>query len=465
MLVGIGCIAVFILMAFLMSTRRLTALLALPLMALALAIIGGVPGRDILNEVLAKGAVKLNATYTTTMFGAMLAELLNRLGIAKSLIRWVAEFAGEEPYILGIVIVLVTAVLFSTLGGLGAVIMVGTIILPVLLSIGISQATAGALFLFGINLGGMFNIANWQLYMDVLSIPRAQIISFVLPFGIIITCLIAAFLALELKQMKNIGYALVSIALTIIGFMFLQSGLQGDAQAATHVSGSSVTISFLCLIALSVYAIYRHSTGADKNPGFVLLTPIVPLVFVLLLHWDFIPAFMAGIAFATLSTWKKDSLNTLNRSIIDGISSVIPAVVLMIGIGMLINAVRHPKVSAAIAPFLSQIVPTVAWQYVLVFSLVAPLSLYRGPLSLWGMGSGIVSLIQKATKLSSQGIMGMVMSVGQIQGICDPTNTHNIWIATYLATDTQALLRKTFPYAWIAVVAGLLLSIGLGYVR
>src|SRR5579883_1062078 len=124
MFVGIGCIAVFILMAFLMSTRRLTALLALPLMALALAIIGGVPGRDILNEVLAKGAVKLNATYTTTMFGAMLAELLNRLGIAKSLIRWVAEFAGEEPYVLGIVIVLVTAVLFSTLGGLGAVIMV-----------------------------------------------------------------------------------------------------------------------------------------------------------------------------------------------------------------------------------------------------------------------------------------------------------------------------------------------------
>lgn len=466
MLVGIGCIAVFILMAFLMSTRRLTALLALPLMAVALAVIGGVPGRDILEEVLAKGAVKLNATYTTTMFGAMLAELLNRLGIAKSLIRWVAEFAGEEPYVLGIVIVLVTALLFSTLGGLGAVIMVGTIILPVLLSIGISQVTAGALFLFGINLGGMFNIANWQLYMDVLGIPRDQIISFVLPFGIIVTCLIATFLALELKQAKNIGYAVAAICLTIIGFMLLQSGMQGQAQGAVaHVTGRSITISFLCLIALSIYAMYRQATGADKNPGFVLLTPIVPLVFVLLLHWDFIPAFMAGIAFATLSTWKKDSLNTLNRSIIDGITSVIPAVVLMIGIGMLINAVKHPKVSAAIAPFLSQIIPTVAWQYVLVFSLVAPLSLYRGPLSLWGMGSGIVSLIQKATKLSSQGIMGMVMSVGQVQGICDPTNTHNIWIATYLSTDTQTLLRKTFPYAWIAVVAGLTLSIGLGYVR
>jgi hypothetical protein len=101
---------------------------------------------------------------------------------------------------------------------------------------------------------------------------------------------------------------------------------------------------------------------------------------------------------------------------------------------------------------------------VLVFSLIAPLSLYRGPLSIWGMGSGIVSLIQKATTLSSQAIMGMLMSVGQIQGVCDPTNTQNIWIANYLGTDTQILLRKTIPYAWLAVVCGLLLVTYSGYV-
>jgi hypothetical protein len=465
MFVGIGCIAVFILMAILMSSRRLSALLALPLMAVALAIIGGVPSRDILDEVLAKGAIKLHATYTTAMFGAMLAELLNRLGIAKALIRWVAEFAGEDQYVLGMVIVFMTALLFSTLGSLGAVIMVGTVILPVLLSIGFPQATAGALFLFGISLGGMFNIANWQLYMDVLSIPGEQIVSFVLPFALIISCLIATFLALELRKTRNIIYAACTIALFLSFFMLLQGTMQTHAISSAHVSTRSITISFLCLMALSAYAIYRQRAGITNNPSFVLFTPIIPLVFVLLFHWDFIPAFMAGIAFATLGTWNKDSLNTLNRSIIDGISAVIPAVVLMIGIGMLINAVKHPKVAAAMAPFLSHIVPTVAWQYVLVFTLIAPFSLYRGPLSLWGMGSGIVSLIQKATTLSSKAIMGMVMSVGQIQGICDPTNTHNIWIATYLATDTQALLRKTFPYAWVAVVAGLTLSVGLGYVR
>src|SRR5262249_3146998 len=158
----------------------------------------------------------------------------------------------------------------------------------------------------------------------------------------------------------------------------------------------------------------------------------------------------------------RGSINALTRSIIDGVSAVIPAVVLMIGIGMLLAAVMHPSVAGAVAPLLTQIVPTHALLYVIVFTAIAPLSLYRGPLSLWGMGSGLVALVQKATALQSSAIMGMLMSVGQIQGVCDPTNTHNIWIATYLGTDTQVLLRRTIPYVWLGVFAGLCLAVTCG---
>jgi hypothetical protein len=70
----------------------------------------------------------------------------------------------------------------------------------------------------------------------------------------------------------------------------------------------------------------------------------------------------------------------------------------------------------------------------------------------------------KVTTLTSQAIMGMLMSVGQIQGVCDPTNTQNIWIATYLGVDTQAILRKTIGYAWLAVILGLSLSVAKGFV-
>jgi Na+/H+ antiporter NhaD/arsenite permease-like protein len=72
------------------------------------------------------------------MVGAVMAELINKHGIAKAMVRWVAEFAGDSPFLLGMLMTLVSALLFSSLGGLGAVIMIGTVVLPVMLSLGIS---------------------------------------------------------------------------------------------------------------------------------------------------------------------------------------------------------------------------------------------------------------------------------------------------------------------------------------
>ncbi len=449
-----------------MYSRRISALLALPIMAILIAVMAGIPGQDILTDVVSKGAVKLNATYTTTMFGAILAELLNKQGIAKSLIRWVAEFAGDNPFWLAVILTMVTALLFSTLGGLGAVIMVGTIVLPVMLSLGISNVTAGSLFLFGISTGGMFNIAGWQLYMDVLKLQQAQIISFVVPFSMIMSMIVIGFLLLELKSVKNLKYAAVCLGILGSAFFMLSSHGQTALVAPSKIiEPYSIMAAAMVIILLSWYAIERHRGHILDNPSFALVTPIIPLILVLFFNWDFIPAFMFGIAFCVLATWKRNSVNVLTRSIIDGITSVIPAVVLMIGIGMLINSVMHPAVTGSIKPILTAVIPTQPVPYVIVFTASAFLALYRGPLSLWGMGSGLVALIQTATTLSSSAIMSMLMSVGQIQGICDPTNTANIWIATYLNTDTQVLLRKTIPFAWIGVFLGLCLAVSLGFVR
>ncbi len=174
---------------------------------------------------------------------------------------------------------------------------------------------------------------------------------------------------------------------------------------------------------------------------------------------------MAGIVYAVLGSWRSDSVKILNQSIIEGVTTVVPVIVLMIGIGMLITAVQHPSFAQNITPLLQHCIPQSKLQYIIAFTILAPLALYRGPLSIWGMGSGLVSLLQKGMILSAPAIMGMLMSVGQIQGICDPTNTHNIWIASYLGTNTQALLRKTLPYAWLAVILGLTLACSLGYLN
>ena len=372
MTIAIACLTVFLVMALLMYARRLSALLALPIMALVIAVVAGIPGQDILAEVVNKGALKLHATYTTTMIGAMLAELVNKQGIARSLVRWVAEFSGDNPFGLSIMITLVTALLFSTLGGLGAVIMVGTIVLPVMLSLGISNITAGSLFLFGISLGGMFNIAGWQLYMDVLGArDQSVIIAFVVPFAMIVTLIIFSFLCFELGFRKNWKHIVVAgLFLLACGFSYLaffqkmpvparpdqvrtistpeaplaqpaistlpkdqtsldqpavkpppQCQASSDRQAAApsiRNTGSkqaaatgktadpaSITASAVILVVLLLVAVVRHVRKIEDNPGFALVSPAVPLFLVLACRWEFIPAFIAGILFCVLATWKE----------------------------------------------------------------------------------------------------------------------------------------------------------------
>lgn len=450
-----------------MYSRRISALLALPIMAVGIAAIGGIPPADILKDVINAGVLKLHSAYATTMIGAVLAELINKHGIAKSMVRWVAEFAGDSPFLLGLLMTLVTALLFSSLGGLGAVIMVGTVVLPVMLSLGIPAAVAGGLYLFGINLGGMFNLANWALYKDVLKLEQDQIVGFVVPFAGILSAVLIAFLTIELRRLSNLKFALGALLILGFGFagIFSRSSILGAAVAKTGPLPESFTGTGVLLGLLVLFAIYRQRHKLSDLPGIAFVTPAVPLLLVLAFQWDIISAFIVGITYGVLSTWRKDSVNVLTRSIIEGAQSVIPAVILMMGIGMLLCAVMHKAIAGALAPLFAASIPTHALWFVITFTVAAPLALYRGPLSLWGMGSGLVVLMKESSKLSGAAIMGMLMSVGQLQGVCDPTNTHNVWIATYLGTDTQVLLRKTMPYVWFAVVGGLILAVALGYVN
>lgn len=106
-------------------------------------------------------------------------------------------------------------------------------------------------------------------------------------------------------------------------------------------------------------------------------------------------------------------------------------------------------------PVLQAIKPDTAVAYILIFSLAAPLALYRGPLNVWGMGYGIAAILL-AGGMPAGAIMGILMAVGQIQGISDPTNTQNVWLANEMKIDVQKIMWNTLPYTWGAAVLGLL---------
>jgi hypothetical protein len=74
------------------------------------------------------------------------------------------------------------------------------------------------------------------------------------------------------------------------------------------------------------------------------------------------------------------------------------------------------------------------------------------------MGSGLAGILIATNTLSPKAIMAILMSVGCIQGVCDPTNTHNVWIANYLSVDVLTITKKLLPFIWVLVFFALTIA-------
>ncbi|MCS3917401.1 H+/gluconate symporter-like permease [Caldanaerobacter subterraneus subsp. tengcongensis MB4] len=416
---GILIILVFVFFAYLMVTQKMPALLALPSMAIVIAIIAGMPLNYIFSNIIGAGAVRLQGAMAAAIFGAILAQIINKTGISDNIVRTAAELGGDRPIAVALAITFAVALIFTSLGGLGSVIMVGTIVLPILMSVGIEPVIAASLLLMGLNLGGLFNVMNYAFYQSALNLDMATIKSFALAFGIIAAVVLLLFIFINVPKKKTVAAWAMS--------------------TETHEEKPRVS-------------------------WYALLTPIIPVL--LLFIWplifkdaegkpiqiDIISAMLIGILYGILTTKPREIKNLLTSSIIEGIKDVAPALGLMIGIGMLLLAVMDKTTAALISPIISKILPTSKIGYVLFFIILSPLALYRGPLNLWGLGSGVAALMISAGTLPPQAIMGALIATGNIQGVCDPTNTHNVWTAYFTNTDTTTILKKTLPYMLIVVL-------------
>jgi hypothetical protein len=96
--------------------------------------------------------------------------------------------------------------------------------------------------------------------------------------------------------------------------------------------------------------------------------------------------------------------------------------------------------------------------YIIFFSLLAPLALYRGPMNLFGLGSGIAALIIGLGTMQPQAVMGAFLSAERIQSCGDPTNTQNVWTANFCEVDVNTLTKRLLPYLWVVAILGVIIS-------
>ncbi|MEK4359959.1 citrate transporter [Paenibacillus sp. FSL M7-1455] len=417
---AIGILLVFLVFVGLMMARKLPTILALPCMAILFAVIAGVPWVSgnpdtvtIAKTVLAGGSMKLSGAIAGLVFGAWFGQILNKVGITKAIIRKAAELAGDKPVLIAILFFITASIIFSAAGGLGMVILVGTIVIPIMLTAGISQFVASIVVLLAVGVGSLFNVSNWAVYVDVLGLSVDKIANYTL---------------------------VVALPLIVISLIMIVFYVQKDGKGRKAWSMPAAT-----------------PGDNNKVPAFALISPLVPVILVFIFKIDIVPAVIVGAIVTLLLTWPKRPIHILSSALVEGIQDVAGAMALMIGIGILLSSVMSPQVSAVISPLIETVLPGSPLTYILFFTILSPLAIYRGPLNVWGLGSGIAALFVTAG-MSPVAAMLALRAVSNVQSVSDPTNSHNVWVADFTKSDINEILKKTLSWTMASVLISVIIG-------
>ena len=112
---------------------------------------------DAITKVYQSGPEGWGSVLVNVVFGAWFGRVLLETGIADALIRKTVELGGDKPIVISVLLSIVTTAIFSTLFGAGAVVAIGVIILPILMSLGIPKVLAVGSFMMSVGAGMYLN--------------------------------------------------------------------------------------------------------------------------------------------------------------------------------------------------------------------------------------------------------------------------------------------------------------------
>ncbi|MFE6961436.1 transporter [Streptomyces sp. NPDC057696] len=406
-----------------MLSRKLPTAFALVLLAVVIAFLAGAPltGKNsVFDTVLQEGAPALAATMIAILLGSWLGKLLEETGIAGTLVRKIVEFGGDRPVFVALGVLAVSALVGTVTGSAPAAMLAGLIGIPAMIAVGIPKVTAAGTILMGIAAGMPFELPVWQFFSTALDLPVDTVRGFML---------------------KLFPFALAAA----IAYVLVESRRRGVEHTWSLKSVQSKP---------SSRGGRRQRLG--DAPWYALLTPVVPLVLALGFDLAIIPSLLAGVLYALVTTTRPREMNRrLLRTLYGGFEVAAPPITLFVAIGILLAAVKLPGAVDALEPLVKAVSPHNAVLFVLVFTLLVPLCLYRGPLNVFGLGAGIAGVLIATGIYPAVAVLGMATSYNQVFGVADPTSTQTVWSAQYAGVSPQQVMVRTLPYVWAVALGGL----------
>ena len=274
--------------------------------------------------------------------------------------------------------------------------------------------------------------------------------------------------------MSGLG-AIVSLVITIAYIVINiprgeNAGSSGLALVKEFFVGLiSVPVSLVQMVGKLFTA--KNSTLIKKKqslPSAALISPILPLLIIAIINFTIgfgsveegkfepvgaaVLGFLIASFYAAILVRPSQAVNLFTGALVDGIKDIAGVLFLFMGIGMLVTATTQPAAVEILSPLMKSIMPSSFMGVIIFFTIFAPAALYRGPFNMYGMGSGIATILNSLNFLPSTALYGIFGGVGYIQTLADPTNSHNTWLAGYAGVDTNAVMKKILPYAWGACV-------------
>ena len=375
----------------------------------ALGVLGGsVDWKSINIAIFNDGPLGFGPTAINIIFGSWFGRILVETGIARTIIRKAVELGGDKPAITTILLAIVTSLIFTTAYGVGAVVAIGVIVFPILLSLGIPKPLASASFTMSVGCGLYFNSSLLNQAAGTMTMGKN---------------------VYDFAGWNRFAFVAFAIhMLSIILMVLIATAKKKKAWAATPVA---------------------NIEGNNVNL-LACLTPIIPVTISIAFGVSAILAIVIAVIWALAWTGYFKSWSNLGevlqKTFYDGVSDVGLVLGFLMFLQMFIKAAGADK--ALLAPIVSGIIPNNLFLIFLVFGLFSFMSLFRGPLTIWGAGAATFAIMAATGSFP----LSVLFPLFYIQcctittNVC-PTQSWNLWAIGYTKISTKDYMKQTLVYA------------------
>jgi hypothetical protein len=369
---------------------------------------------DVLTYVYADGpAGYAKSILVNVFFGAFFGRVLVDTGIASTLIRKVVELGGDKPRITMGLLCIVTAIIFMSMTGIGPVISIAVIVLPIMLSLGVPAPIAMFSFMGSIMAGIFGNIVNFKQYQTIYAgfNPAAENYTYNDYFQMGVICMV--------------------VALVVV---LIVANLSMSKKAAHAWAAKSFTVS-------------------DNAPAISWISVILPVLGVVVFQIPIILGFCLAGIYALITTGKlkgtySDICRLFAKLFTDGSIDVAPMIGFLLTLSMFNNAAAYaaPYFTAILGGF----VPRSAFVLALIFAILTPLGFFRGPLNLVGCGTAILAVVIAALPNAPVAFLYPLFAITTIAPQhLDITQSWVAWGFGYTKVSTKDYMKMSIPTGWI----------------